>query len=246
MVEGGAVVEEGGEVGAVGVVLGWVGRLEVVVGAVVGEVVRGDVVLGEVVGVVGWEEALRDGGAEVVGFVRLVVPDWVGAVEVAPGFGVPEVAPAGGSISVVGGRFGSLPLRRMTANVAAAIASTATTPAASALFRARSASNRLASARLTCASSAGSSAPVTGSSSAAGTAAAPIGVVAEAVIGGPIGTTPGSSPSDSARSAPAASSAAVGRSAGSLASIRNRTLSKGPASSGRCRLGSTAGASTCW
>ena len=59
--------------------LGWVGRLEVVVvGAVVGEVVRGNVVLGEVVGVVGWEEALGDGGAEVVGLVRLVVPDWVG------------------------------------------------------------------------------------------------------------------------------------------------------------------------
>jgi hypothetical protein len=255
----GRAVEDGAEVGAelgAVVVLGDVGRLDDVVGAVL----LGDVGLGEVLTVVGCDEVLCDGGVEVAGSVRLVVPASVGsvlgAVVVAPRFGVLDVAPVGGSISVVGGRVGSLPLSRTTASTAAAVAIIATTPAASALFRARSASARLASARLTGAASTGSSGLVpsapTGTAAAsvaapaAPPAAAPAGAMPGAMPGGTTGTTPWPSPGDSARSEPAAISAADGRSAGSLASIRTSTLSKGPASSGRSRLGRTAGASTCW
>lgn len=79
-------------------------------------------------------------------------------------------------------------------------------------------------------------------------AGATIGRVVPASAGVPIGagTTGVVAARRSAAARTLVSSAAVGRSAGSLASIRSRRPSSGPASSGRSRLGGTGSASTCW
>jgi hypothetical protein len=228
-----------------------VGGGVLVVGALVGGALVGEVpvdgvprlgALGVVLGVVlGWVDALGDGvvvladgvrdvaGWEgvcdgVVGFARLVVPERVGlvvdAVLVAAGFdsGVAEVVPCWGPTSVVGGNLVSLPLSKTPATTAPAVATRAIPPTSTVFLLIRFGGS-------------------TGSS----------GLVAILGVSG-MGTTTGprSAPSGSARKAPAAISAADGRSAASLASIWSRTVSNGPRSSGRVRLGGAGGVSTCW
>ena len=197
------------------------GALGVVLGRVdaLGDVV----VVVPAVGVldVAGREALCDG---VVGFVRLVVPERVGlvvdAVLVAAGFdpGVAEVVPCRGPTSVLGGNLVSLPLSKTPAATAPAVARTAIPPTSMVFLLIRFGG-------------------ATGSS----------GLVAMLGVSG-TGTTTGarSAASGSARKAPAAMSAADGRSAASLASIWSRTVSNDPLSSGRFALGGAGGVSTCW
>ena len=129
------------------------------------------------------------------------------AVLVAAGFdsGVAEVGPCRGPTSVLGGNLGSLPLSKTPATTAPAVARRAIPPASTVFLLIRF-----------------------GGSSGSSGLVAMLGASATGTT-----TGPRSAPSGSARKAPVAISAADGRSAASLASIWSRTVSNGPASSGR-------------